>query len=228
MIAEISLIGFALAILGLGAAFVCWRRLMAAQRVRERLQEKVNLLSECLHARAEGIGTESNTTLATYFGALKFEVSEQIKQLELAQINSATSYVVAAEETEYTRLIDRKGRFIGYRDALLNANVQIDVIVRYLKEDHVFIENLLDRLNSRRLDSAMGNLELETIERVISHLRREAADDLIGELKMGKRKAEFDHVMKFREAMIAAEKKILDAEVSNPMVARARRSLSED
>lgn len=228
MFAEISLIGFALAILSLSAAFVCWHRLVAAQRARDALQDKVNLLIECLQARIDGIGAESNTRLATYFSALKFEISEQITLLEMAQINSATPYVVAAQETEYTRLIERKERFIGYRDTLLNANVQIDVMVRYLKDDYALIENLLDRLNSRRLDSAMGNLELETIEGVINNLRREAVDDLIGELKGRKKKAEFDHVMKFREAMLAAEKKILDAEVSNPMVARAARTLGED
>lgn len=149
--------------------------------------------------------------------------------MEQTQINSATPYVVAAEETESTRLIDRKERFAGYRDAFMNANIQIDVMVRYLKDDHVFIENLLDRLNSRRLHSAMGNLEIESIETVTKHLRREAVDDLLGELKVGRRKAEFDHIMKFfREAMIAAEKRLRDADAPNPMVARAARNLSED
>lgn len=228
MTSELSLIGLALGVLGLGVAIIFWRRLIAAQRAQEILQEKFNLLRDCLHAKVEGIGAESNTTLATYFIALKLEISEQIKQLEQAQINSATPYVVTAEETEYTRLIDRKERFISYRDALLNANVQIEVMVRHLKDDHVLIENLLERLNSRRLDPAMGNLELEAIEEVMNHLRREAVDDLFGELKVGRRKGEFDHILKFREVMIATEKRLRDAEAQNPMVAKAARSLSED
>jgi hypothetical protein len=67
--------------------------------------------------------------------------------------------------------------------------------------------------------------ELEAIERVIKELSREAVDDLIGQLRRKKAKAEIDHVKKFREAMIAVEKRLHDEEVPNPKVARAARTL---
>jgi hypothetical protein len=228
MISELVIIGFTLAGLGIGTAFFCLGRLIAAQTAREKLRKEVDLLSEALRAKAEGIGAESNTALSSYFSALKAEIEEQIRQLEKAQIDSATPYVAATEEIQYTRLVDRKNRFIGYRDALLNASVQIEIFIQNLKDDQDFFERLLHRLNSRRWDSAMGNLEIEAIERVIKDLNREAIDDLIGRLRLKKAKAEIDHVMRFREAMIAVEKRLRDEDAPNPKITRVARNLSED
>jgi hypothetical protein len=228
MILGISIIGGTLGILGLGVAFVCLRRLSATQTTRKALQSEVILLSECLRARVEGIGADSSKALVSYFSALKAEMAEQIEQLENAQTKSATPYFAATEEVQYTRLVDRKDRFIGYRDALLNANVQIEIIIQNLKNDHVFIEEILERLSSRRWDSAMGNLELETIERVIKDLKREAMDDLIGGLRMKRAKAEIEHVMRFREVMIAVQKRLREEDVPNPKIAKVARSMNEN
>jgi hypothetical protein len=223
-----ALIALAFGGLSLAVAIVCSARLFAERRTRRALQDRVKSLNGCLRAKPDGIGAESREALSNYFIALNAEIEKHIQQFDGVHTTSSSSFVLASEEAKRTRLVDRKDRFIRYCEALLEANVRIDMIVRTLRADRVLVEQLLERLSSRQWDFAMGTLELEAIDNVIKDLGREAVDDLICELKVKRVRAEFDHVTKFREAMIEAEERIRDRTAPNPMVAKAARSLGED
>ena len=223
----VFLIGFLVAgVAVVGAAF-CYQQLASARKEGALLKGKVQLLTACLDSRVGILGGESKVALTRYVATLKTEVTNQLDQLSEVYIKSASYFAASSQEYEQARVVQRKDRFGGYVDALLKANVRLEEIAVRLADDQLFLEAFLSRIDSGRLDSTMGALELEQIEEVIAKVDEETLNDFVGELRVKRRKAEFDQVMKFRDAMMAAEKRIEQDKAPNVLVARVARKIED-
>jgi hypothetical protein len=183
---------------GFGVSFIYWRRMrstnrtnatlrmeIAALQLRQKesddalsllrhhqteLDDDLKYLNQCLLAKPAGVGDESNASLMTYLQALHSKLAEQILELEQAPSKSATA--------------------VWFHDSLVGANAEINSIVRNLKEDLNLLKNFLGRLQSRRMDFAMGTLELEAISKVITSLDNERSKALSEEWHIGRKKEE--------------------------------------
>jgi hypothetical protein len=223
----VFLIGFLVAGIAVAGAALSNRQLASSRKEGALLKGKVQLLTACLDSRVGILGGESKVALTRYIGTLKSEITNQLDQLSEVYVKSASYFAASSQEYEQARVVQRKDRFAGYVDALLKANVRLEEIVGRLADDQLFLEAFLSRINSGRLDPAMGALELEQIEEVIAKVDEETLNDFVGALRLKRRKAEFDHVMKFRDAMMAAEKRIEQGKAPNVLVARVARKIED-
>ena len=124
------------------------------------------------------------------------------------------------EQIDLTRVVDRKRRFVGYRDALSKANLNASTAVKVLQEDEAVISDLIGRIKSHRLDAAAGQLELDAIANVFEALTDETRRQLWEGLVMDNQKAQAKKLQEFREAWLAAGDRIRRARAPNPRVSK--------
>lgn len=216
---SVTFIGVVLAFaVGFGVSFTYWHRMrstnrtnatlrmeIAALQLRQKesddalsllrhhqteLDDDLKYLNQCLLAKPAGVGDESNASLMTYLQALHSKLAEQILQLEQAPSKSAPAVLETENEIKLALTDSKKERFTGFRDSLVGANAEINSIVRNLKEDLNLLQNFLGRLQSRRMDFAMGTLELEAISKVITSLDNERSKALSEEWHIRRKKEE--------------------------------------
>jgi hypothetical protein len=73
----------------------------------------------------------------------------------------------------------------------------------------------------------MGSLELQRINEVIGAIDGESLNDFVEKLRLVRRKAEFDHTLKFRDAIAAVEKRLREQDIPTQLVAKAARNLGD-
>src|ERR1700689_1803756 len=118
----------------LAAAVAAWLKLSSTKdkvacldaRIPSVVRENESLKS-AIKARAEGLGDDSLSGVATYFRALQRDIAHQIQLLQ--ESTQHLPFDQIDEQIDLTRVVDRKRRFAAYRDALSKANLNVPAAV---------------------------------------------------------------------------------------------------
>jgi hypothetical protein len=110
----------------------------------------------------------TDSQLVDHLLALHNRITERIETLEDWRIKSAQPFQEIAEEAEKSRTVSRKERFVGYRERLQNANVQINIHIERLVTAHSLVLSIAETLKSRHVDSLVGNHDIQKISAVLS------------------------------------------------------------
>jgi hypothetical protein len=189
------------------------------RRELESSERTIVTLKLAVKARAETLGNDSTTALSISLDGLREAVSDQVEVLTAS--TKLLPYRTIQKEMDSTRLRDRKMRFENYLSSLRAADVKIGNVIELLRDDLTIIAEILDRLKSGRLDPAAGVIELEAISKVLNALNDEAARQIYEDLALRSRKAEFENILKFKEAMFSAQERLRRRQPPNPKVLRA-------
>ena len=153
MLGTVDWIAIGLAcVCGIGA-LVFWRSASEAKRRQQQLQRECEQLQLDLQnslGEAEAIRRQlqelidrpplpADPHFAEHLSALGERIADRLLELDGARVSSAEPLRLAAEESEQSRVIERKKRFAGYRDTLFKANVEINGHVERLLDSHAAV-----------------------------------------------------------------------------------------
>jgi hypothetical protein len=117
-----------------------------------------------------------------------------------------TALPYAIDEAEKSRHVDRKARFVRYRDVLISSSTQLGVVIEDLRSAHQLCMTLEQSLKSGHLDSMTGQAELIAIRQVIQSLEGEESIDDVWLRGIRSIKRDFEVVLRERDRNKVEEK----------------------
>jgi hypothetical protein len=196
------------------------KQLAQARSENEKLKNECDILRRALEARAEGMGASSISVLSKYLRGLREAMLHQIAVLSEAT-KQHLPYSAIQEQIDLTRVRSRKDRFEAYSVKLRSAEIKIADAIEALKDDREILDDVMQRLSTGRLDPAAGVIELEAIAKVLRNLEGEAANLLLEDLTLKSRQAEYEKVLKFKDAMFRVRERLRKSDTPNPRLAKA-------
>ncbi|AYG57818.1 hypothetical protein [Rhizobium jaguaris] len=148
-------------------------------------------------------------------------MEDQINALNTAKDISKEFDNIALAEISKSRYIPRLERFGRYHSTLINLDAKISEIISILNDDRLYLEKLIDLLDTGRLNASMGYLEIEAMESVEKSFSREDQDRIYENVLLRSQKAEVEFGRKFKDAMETAAERLRAAEPRNPRVLKA-------
>jgi len=130
-----------------------------------------------------------------------------VAELEHVHESAQAALPYAVEEADKSRHVDRKARFVSYRDVLHSSILQLCGSIERLRSAHELCAGLEQALRSGHFDSTTGQTEIIAIRRVIQSLEREESIDEIWLRGVRSIKKEFDGVLRERDRENAKQKR---------------------
>jgi hypothetical protein len=127
-------------------------------------------------------------------------------ELERAHKSAQTALPYAIDEAEKSRHVDRKARFVRYRDVLTSSSTQLDGLIEQLRSAHELCLTLEGVLRSGHLDPTTGQAEFIAIRQVIQSLENEDLIDDVWLRGIRSITREFDVVLRERDRKKVEEK----------------------
>jgi hypothetical protein len=128
-------------------------------------------------------------------------------ELEVVRSNAQAALPFAIEEADQARHVDRKARFVGYRDALHASMTQLAGSIERLSSMHKLSAALEHALRSGHLDPTTGQSEMAAIREVIQSLEREPSIDEVWLRGVRSIKKKFEGVLRERDRKSAEQKR---------------------
>lgn len=208
------------------AALVFWRSASEAKLRQRQLQREYEQLQLDLQnglGEAEAIRRQlqelidrpplpADPHFAEHLSALGERIADRLLELDGARVSSAEPLRLAAEESEQSRVIERKKRFAGYRDTLFEANVEINGHVERLLDCHAAVLVVRDAVKAGHLDPRVGHAYCLEIRTVIEALDREESPDETWRNAIRNINREFDPVLKMRDQERQRDRSTRDAD----------------
>jgi len=206
MLGGVDWIAVALACICGVEALVYWQSARSSKRRHQRsqleLQRANNKAEEArrkLQVMIDHPPVPTDAHFVSHLSALRERIVEKLLELDGARLNSAEPLRLAAEESEQSRVIERKKRFAAYCEILCQANIKISLHIERLLDSHSAILTLQDAFVAGHLGLSVGNSDCTGIRAVIEALNREESPDVTWRKAVSRINREFSTVLKIRD-----------------------------
>src|SRR5262249_11261578 len=115
--------------------------------------------------------------LANDLSAFAARMHEFVAELENLNDSAQAALTYAVEEADKSRHVDRKARFVTYRDLLQPSAVRLSESYERLRSTHEMCETLEHALRSRHFDPTTSYRDIIAIRHVVHSLEREESID---------------------------------------------------
>lgn len=144
--------------------------------------------------------------IANDLSELASRMLASLAELERVHKSTQTALPYAIEEAEKSRHVERKARFVRYRDVLTSSSTQLGGSIERLRSAHELCAALEHALRSGHFDPTTGQAEFIAIRQVIESLESEESIDDFWLRGIRSIKKEFDVVLWERDRKKAEEK----------------------
>jgi hypothetical protein len=149
----------------------------------------------------------SDQQLGRHLGLLADRLTASIGELEIAYNNSNESLAPIASEAEKSRVVERKARFVDYREVLTVSNTQLISAMEQLRSAIPVCVSLRKILECGDVDSAVGSAAVGKIVKVLESFSVEDLIDDISLKRLRSRNSEYLRMLHERDILGARERK---------------------
>jgi hypothetical protein len=133
-------------------------------------------------------------------------LTASIGELEIAYNNSNESLAPIASEAEKSRVVERKARFVDYREVLTVSNTQLISAMEQLRSAIPVCVSLRKILECGDVDSAVGSAAVGKIVKVLESFSVEDLIDDISLKRLRSRNSEYLRMLHERDILGARER----------------------
>ena len=148
----------------------------------------------------------SDQQLGRHLGLLADRLTASIGELEIAYNNSNESLAPIASEAEKSRVVERKARFVDYREVLTVSNTQLISAMEQLRSAIPVCVSLRKILECGDADSAVGSAAVGKIVKVLESFSVEDLIDDISLKRLRSRNSEYLRMLHERDILGARER----------------------
>jgi hypothetical protein len=148
----------------------------------------------------------SDQQLGRHLGLLADRLTASIGELEIAYNNSNESLAPIASEAEKSRVVERKARFVDYREVLTVSNTQLISAMEQLRSAIPVCVRLRKILECGDVDSAVGSAAVGKIVKVLESFSVEDLIDDISLKRLRSRNSEYLRMLHERDILGARER----------------------